>query len=153
MKTPKKVFVVTYDGSFFTVCSTRKLAESLSARLEKHRFKIHEGSIDSVFSSKPPEYKFYLISLRFSGTVIEAFELSAMYWSSEFWISDSKHIQFRIWEVSKNAAIKRAKEKRNYLKNRKEGDSDYWVDKRGIPSSKSEIIYSYEEQPAMFIPR
>ena len=158
MSTKRKqnfVYVVTYDDAVLTVCSTRKLAESLLTKKEAERFSIIQCDLDSIFLAKPEKYHFYVVNLRYTGTVIDAYQLSGMYWTSEFWMGHPNYAEFRVWEDSRKSAIKRAQENFHYIKNRKEGDSDYWKDKRGGRPFNGfpEIIYSIaEHKTKKFLP-
>jgi hypothetical protein len=74
--------------------------------------------------------KFYLIYFNAYGSVVDSRALPALYWGDEFWIGFDAELEIRVWAESKEAATNRAKEKREWLKNRKPGESDYWPDRR-----------------------
>lgn len=139
----KSVWVVTFAGHPIAVCSTQRKATGLITRKERKHYSVYKAKIDEIFNRKPKGYNFYLVKVRYTGNLLEAHELSPTYWSSEFWKGFDKYVEFRIWDVSRNAAIARAKEKFRYLANRKDGDPDDWSDKRGVAGQRPEIIQAF----------
>lgn len=126
----KYVYVVFQDDSILSICSSEENAKKFVPKYNRASYRIEPHTVDAGLDQNRPGFKFYLIYFNRYGRVTEAKVLPALYWGDEVWIGFDFDLEIRVWAESKDAAIERATEKREWLKNRKPGESQEWEDKR-----------------------
>jgi len=128
--TGKYVHIVYQNDKLLAVCSSEENAKLHVPKYDRASYRIEMHPVDYGLSQKRPGLKFYLVYFDRYGRVVDARVLPAFYWGDEVWIGFEYDVEIRVWAESKDAAIKRAAAKREWLKDRKTGESDEWDDKR-----------------------